>query len=108
MAYPPRRQDGGHASSSKHSSLQSRLFGPGGVTNLTVQAQTSYSDAVPAQYHGRANSHPKGEVSKSRWNTWEFYLYGLVFATVVPVMCWVPISLSQGEHGGGACTCAQG
>lgn len=35
--------------------------------------------------------------SRSRWSTLEFRLYALVFAVVVPLMVWVPISLSDGK-----------
>lgn len=32
----------------------------------------------------------------SKWNTWEYYFYYLVFLTVVPCMFWVPYTVSRG------------
>lgn len=34
----------------------------------------------------------------SRWNTFEYYVYYLVFVVMVPLMFYVPYSVSTGDH----------
>lgn len=55
-----------------------------GVAQLTVHIPEAAARTQPA-------------TSRSRWSTLEFRLYALVFALVVPLMVWVPISLSDRE-----------
>ena len=40
---------------------------------------------------------PRG-ATPSRWNTWEFYFYGLVFVICVPQMYWAVWEVSQPSH----------
>lgn len=56
-----------------------------GVAQLTVHIPEAAARTPPP-------------ASRSRWSTLEFRLYALVFAVVVPLMVWVPISLSSGEY----------
>jgi hypothetical protein len=106
MAYPPSRlngQSGARRANDKlASSLQSRLLGGRGVTSFTIQTQTPYESTNELKEgqkasNGEATTKARPTTSPSRWNTWEFYFYALVFAIAVPWMCWVPISLSSGE-----------
>lgn len=32
----------------------------------------------------------------SKWHTWEYYVYYFVFVTIIPLMFWVPYSVSKG------------
>jgi hypothetical protein len=104
MVYPPQQSSVRHRTTydkNTRTSLQSTLFGKRGVTSLTIQAQTPYSGKDEGDRRLEKDSYvdiaSKRGASPSRWNTLEFYFYAFVFATVVPWMCWVPISLSQGE-----------
>lgn len=84
-----------------HTTLQSRICGPRGVTSFTIQTQTPIKSQVETtsnRTNGEANgSAIKPAASPSRWNTWEFYVYALVFLFAVPYMCWVPVQLSRGR-----------
>lgn len=46
------------------------------------------------------SSHPRqsqpAERPPARWRTPEFLFYALVFIVIVPVMVWIPITLSSG------------
>lgn len=55
-----------------------------GVAQLTVHIPDAAARTPPP-------------TSRSRWSTLEFRLYALAFAVVVPLMVWVPISLSSGQ-----------
>lgn len=57
-----------------------------GVTRLTVHIPSST----------RTKSTGIRKPTQPRWKTPEFFLYGLVFCTVVPIMIWIPIRLSSG------------
>lgn len=101
-AYPPlhgRESTNGNAVKRK-TSVQSRLCGSRGVTAFTIQVQTPYKDSAEAfisPNKPQASTSPLTGARKSRWNTWEFYFYALVFAIAVPYMCWVPMRLSESE-----------
>lgn len=58
------------------------------ITDLTVE--------IPSTT--RTTSNP-GENSQkqSRWGTLEFTLYYIVLCVVVPLMIWIPVTLSNGE-----------
>ncbi|KAJ9110167.1 hypothetical protein QFC20_003019 [Naganishia adeliensis] len=56
-----------------------------GVAQLTVHIPDAAARTPPP-------------TSRSRWSTLEFRLYALAFAVVVPLMVWVPISLSSESH----------
>lgn len=92
--------------SSRSSSSLQRLFGRRGITSLTVDVLAS---AAPQQQQ-RQHAGPEGakrssrgqdagtgeaEAQPSRWATWEFRFYYLVFVVMVPLMVWVPVRLSQ-------------
>ena len=57
-----------------------------GVARLTVHIPSAFrKDAVDEKS------------SPPRWSTLEFRLYFLVAAVVIPLMAWIPVSLSQRE-----------
>lgn len=56
-----------------------------GITRFTVDIPSSQVDPS----HSRAPRPPP------RWRTPEFIFYAVMFALVVPLLVWVPISLSQ-------------
>ncbi|KAF9525815.1 MBOAT, membrane-bound O-acyltransferase family-domain-containing protein [Crepidotus variabilis] len=58
-----------------------------GVARLTVH--------IPSAFKENDN---KKEIPKARWNTLEFRFYYLVALISVPLMVWVPVSLSQPSH----------
>jgi len=49
-------------------------------------------DDVAKEASGQPHTQP------SRWNTLEYYVYYLVFVTVIPLMFYVPYSVSKGDH----------
>ncbi|KAI0091274.1 MBOAT, membrane-bound O-acyltransferase family-domain-containing protein [Irpex rosettiformis] len=59
-----------------------------GITRLTVEIPTSSSSKTQQKF----------STQPSRWRTPEFMLYGVVFAIVIPMMCWIPIQLSSTSH----------
>jgi hypothetical protein len=52
------------------------------ITDLTISIPNS-------------SARPEVETTPPRWNTLEFKVYGLVFLIVVPIMVYIPISLSS-------------
>jgi len=58
-----------------------------GITALTVDIPLSHKTISPS-----APQRP------SLWKTPEFMFYGVVFAVAVPVMIWIPITLSNQSH----------
>ena len=60
-----------------------------GATKFTVNIPESYPPPATAQQ--TYNLKPKS----SRWSSFEFRTYAVVFAIVVPLMVWVPIRLSN-------------
>lgn len=117
MQYPPERptvevaSNGSSSSSSNSSStgkrkltsIQNRICGPRGVTSLTVETETPHrkasDDDTPLErIHAEANIvATKSAGNASRWNTWEFYVYAIVFFFAVPWMIKVPMNLSLGK-----------
>ncbi len=59
---------------------------PKGLARLTVTIPSSYSPQV------KVAPHPA-----PRWRTPEFMVYYVVFIVVVPMMAWIPYSLSSCE-----------
>ncbi|KAI0788249.1 MBOAT-domain-containing protein [Fomes fomentarius] len=59
-------------------------FKPKGITRLTVDISSS---------HKRAESHPP-----AKWRTTEFMCYYVVFALALPLMAWIPYTLSTPSH----------
>ncbi|TBU27794.1 MBOAT-domain-containing protein [Dichomitus squalens] len=60
---------------------------PKGITRLTVDVPSSYSSQVKAQTH-----------PAPRWRTPEFMVYYVTFLCVVPLMVWIPYTLSSPSH----------
>ncbi|EIW57931.1 MBOAT-domain-containing protein [Trametes versicolor FP-101664 SS1] len=60
---------------------------PKGLARLTVTIPSSYSPQV------KVAPHPL-----PRWRTPEFMVYYVVFVLVVPMMAWIPYSLSSSSH----------
>ncbi|OCH89613.1 MBOAT-domain-containing protein [Obba rivulosa] len=58
-----------------------------GVTRLTVDVPSSYRSAPPRRVQ-----------PASRWSTPEFIFYGVIFCLVVPIMVWIPVTLSSPSH----------
>ncbi|KAH9948606.1 MBOAT-domain-containing protein [Amylocystis lapponica] len=57
------------------------------ITRLTVNIPSSYRPQVEAAPH-----------PPSRWRTPEFIAYYVIFCAVVPVMVWIPVTLSSTSH----------
>lgn len=68
--------------------LSQRPHHGGGITKLTVDIPSSYRPPP----ENVASRYP------SRWRTPEFYFYAVVFAVVVPIMFWIPMSLSYSAY----------
>ncbi|KAH9933568.1 MBOAT-domain-containing protein [Epithele typhae] len=58
-----------------------------GLTKLTVDIPSSYNPKVQAEQH-----------PQPRWRTPEFMVYYVVFVIALPVMFWIPYSLSSPSH----------
>lgn len=93
-AYPP--SGGRNGSRNGQNSLQTRLFGPRGIAAFTVQTKTPLEreSESPVELVHAVNNIQKYNVKPPRWRTLEFKFYALVFLTIVPLMCWIPIRLS--------------
>ena len=57
------------------------------VTDLTVN--------IPSSLLNTSASTSERRPAPSRWGTLEFKIYYLVFMIVVPIMIWIPVSLSS-------------
>lgn len=62
-------------------------FKPKGITRMTVGIPSSYNSRPPAESHPTA-----------RWRTTEFMCYYVVFALALPLMAWIPYTLSTREY----------
>lgn len=60
------------------------------VTDLTVN--------IPSSLLNTSASTSERRPAPSRWGTLEFKIYYLVFMVVVPIMIWIPVSLSSPFH----------
>jgi hypothetical protein len=60
-----------------------------GPTKFTVNIPESYPPPPTAQQTYTVKPKP------SRWSSFEFRIYAVVFAIVVPLMVWIPIRLSN-------------
>ncbi|PWN54340.1 hypothetical protein IE53DRAFT_308466 [Violaceomyces palustris] len=97
---PPRAKDSEIPPSS---SLQRRLFGSRGIAAFTIDTgPLSQTNANPTSERGAENqgvatstTTTRTRTKRGRWHTLEFKVYGLVFLIAIPIMVWVPISLSQ-------------
>lgn len=80
----------------------------------TLDTRFTHSAKVPIQVtaskHGIDISKPavadngraerRQDVHPSRWNTLEYFFYYFVFLTIVPLMFYVPYSISKGKSRG--------
>lgn len=57
------------------------------ITDLTVN--------IPSSLQNTLSSTPGKRPAPSRWGTLEFKVYYLVFMAVIPIMIWIPVSLSS-------------
>lgn len=73
---------------SDHNSVQQRKMG---VLNLTVTTSTDKASESASKRNPPATTVP-------RWRTKEFYVYYVVLAIVLPIMAWIPASLSRRER----------
>ncbi len=116
-SYPPARNGVAAISVSAssrraRSGVQEAIFGPRGVTALTVDPDELIKESSPTssdQQQHQSNGHTRasGSVSAarladgtkpSRWGTLEFRFYALVFLIMVPYMIWVPVELSSPKN----------
>lgn len=58
----------------------------------TSKPAAANGGSATSQTRALANTQP------SRWNTPEYYIYYLVFLVAVPLMFYVPYSVSKGHH----------
>lgn len=118
-AYPPHASSTSAATTNRQSTapkpIWRRVLGDRGITSLTVDvsapavsegkggrsdkaSRSSPADVASAATSSSSSSSPRSQsqlhVQPSRWSTWEFRFYFLVFAIMVPLMVWVPIRLS--------------
>lgn len=70
-----------------------------GITKLTVYIPDSGSNGGNSGSHGSnaKNGSDLNQPKPPRWNTLEFKFYGFVFAVMIPIMIWIPMSVSQSE-----------
>ncbi|KAF8193374.1 glycerol transporter [Pholiota molesta] len=62
-----------------------------GIARLTVHIPSAFRANTAKAVSGDSKTPP-------RWNTLEFRLYYVVAAVVIPLMAWIPISLSNSTH----------
>ncbi|KAI0750047.1 MBOAT-domain-containing protein [Daedaleopsis nitida] len=62
-------------------------YKPKGLARLTVDIPSSYNPEIRAERHPRP-----------RWRTPEFIAYYVVFAFALPLMVWIPYTLSSPSH----------
>lgn len=55
---------------------------------------TASTSIVASEKPSTRNAAP---VKPPLWRTTEFYIYYGVAAVVIPIMCWIPMSVSSGE-----------
>ena len=60
------------------------------LVDLTASTSVVASEKPPTR-----NAPP---VNPPRWRTTEFYIYYAVAIVVIPIMCWIPMSVSSGER----------
>ncbi|PWN39449.1 putative GUP1-Multimembrane-spanning protein essential for proton symport of glycerol [Ceraceosorus guamensis] len=76
------------------------LSGSRGIASFTIDTSLAPSDVDPhtslaSTQRVARNTRETRNPAKSRWKSWEFRAYLLVFLIVVPYMVWVPVQLSQ-------------
>lgn len=68
-------------------------------TRFTTPSSTSYRTVIESRNDPGPKDGQKERIAAratpSKWNTPEFYLYGLVFAVCVPLMFWIPYTVSR-------------
>lgn len=77
-----------------------KLLGSRGIASLTIDtgslsAQAANKSATATAVSSNMSTRASGHVKRGRWHTLEFKFYYLVFAVAVPVMVYVPVSLSR-------------
>ncbi|KDN47744.1 MBOAT-domain-containing protein [Tilletiaria anomala UBC 951] len=104
-SYPPLGTvaNGFSASHSEGTSgLQEAIFGPRGITSLTVDpldlADQSRGRAQNSNRPLTASTKNFNALKPSRWRTPEYLFYGLIFIVIVPYMAWIPVQLSQYDN----------
>jgi hypothetical protein len=61
-------------------------------TRFTTPSSVPYKAAIDKREDDRV---PDKRAEPSKWNTLEFYVYYLVFLTVVPYMFWIAYDVSR-------------
>ena len=68
-------------------------------TRFTTSSTTSYKTVIDSRGEKGVKDAQKEKIasraSPSKWKTPEFYFYYLVFAICVPLMLWIPYSVSR-------------
>lgn len=68
-------------------------------TRFTTPSATSYRTVIDSRNDpGSKDGHKEriaARATPSKWNTPEFYIYYLVFAFCIPMMLWIPYTVSR-------------
>lgn len=68
-------------------------------TRFTTSSNTSYRTVIDSRGENGVRDAQKEKVasraSPSKWKTPEFYFYYLIFLICVPLMCWIPYTVSR-------------
>jgi len=67
-------------------------------TRFTTPPSVPYKTVLESRHDPLAKDYTAGVKAKaqpSKWRTPEFLLYGLIFIVVVPMMIWIPFSVSR-------------
>lgn len=68
-------------------------------TRFSTPSTASYRTVIDSRADPLAKDEQKERIasraSPSKWKTPEFFLYYLVFAICVPLMCWIPYTVSR-------------
>lgn len=71
-------------------------------TRFTTPSTASYRTVIDSRADPAAKDGQKERIasraSPSKWNTPEFYLYYLVFAIAIPLMIYIPYTVSRRMH----------
>lgn len=71
------------------------------VSSRTPPKVDDSEPVKPGQKDVKSTTSLPAGASPSKWNTAEFYLYGLVFVVCVPQMYWAVVQVSQREQASG-------
>ncbi|KAJ9479482.1 Membrane-bound O-acyltransferase GUP1 [Pseudozyma hubeiensis] len=101
--YPPPASSNGTRSAVDHAPSNTtvkKLLGSRGIASLTIDTgplsrQTAKKNLTATEASPTISTAASVSAKRGRWHTLEFKFYYLVFAIAVPLMVYVPVSLSQ-------------